>query len=47
MNIKDMDEELLREADWAAENIPDDAVPKPLPDELEKILRRIEKERRV
>ena len=28
------EEELLREYEWAKEHIPDDAVPKPAPDEF-------------
>ena len=35
------DEELLKEFEWAAEHIPDDAVPQMSPKEFEKIWRRI------
>lgn len=44
MERKISDEELLREAEWAAEHIPDDVVPQSAPDEFEKIWERIENE---
>nr|DAJ91055.1 MAG TPA: hypothetical protein [Caudoviricetes sp.] len=39
------DEELLKEFEWAAEHIPDDAVPQMSPEEFDKIWRRIREER--
>ena len=39
------EEELLREYEWAKEHIPDDAVPKPAPDEFEVIWKKIQEER--
>lgn len=39
------DEELLKEAEWAAEHISDDAVPQSAPDEFEKIWRRVQEQR--
>ncbi|MCC2820635.1 hypothetical protein LK537_25335 [Lachnoclostridium pacaense] len=35
-------EELLKEAEWAEEHVPDNAVPQPTPDEFDKIVKRIE-----
>lgn len=40
------EEELLREAEWAAEYIPDDAVPQSAPDEFEKIWRKVQEQRK-
>lgn len=45
MERKISDEELLREAEWAAKHIPDDAVPQSAPDEFEKIWRKVQKQR--
>lgn len=40
------EEELLKEFEWAKEHIPDSAVPQCPPDEEEKVIERVEKERR-
>lgn len=45
MNNTEIDSKLLQEAEWAAEHIPDDAVPQLSSDELEKIWERLKKER--
>ena len=39
------EEELLKEYEWAEKHIPDDVIPKPAPDEFERIWRRIQEER--
>lgn len=45
MKEKKMDDELLKEFEWAKENIANEKISQPDPDELEKILERIDKER--
>lgn len=39
------EEELLKEYEWAEKHIPDDVIPKPKPDEFERIWKRIQEER--
>lgn len=35
-------QELLKEFEWAKDNIPDSEVPQPAPDEFEKVWKRIQ-----
>lgn len=39
------EEELLREYEWAEKHVPDDVIPKPKPDEFERIWKQIQEER--
>ena len=43
--LKESDEELLKEYEWARDHVPDDVIPRPDPDEFEVIWRRIQEER--
>ncbi len=43
--LKESDEELLKEYEWAEKHVPDDVIPKPKPGEFEMIWRRIQEER--
>ncbi|MEQ2679757.1 hypothetical protein AAAU98_23795 [Enterocloster citroniae] len=42
---EESDEELLREYEWAEKHVPDDVIPKPAPDEFERIWKQIQEER--
>lgn len=43
--LKESDEELLKEYEWAEKHVPDDVIPKPKPGEFERIWKQIREER--